>query len=277
MLTTKIAGNVDKPIPELRGKLSAVKYPAFGEIKYDGEFTFIFYEGNKICTVNKYNKLRTQFPQLNDIKNELFDCGVASSATMIAELYYGEGKRNALYDLNSNKESDTLNLKIFDLLELDGNDITQDQLIDRKEALQDIFPTNTTFLNKTKPIKNKAEAEAYFKWTTDNGYEGAVIKSLDSALIAGPCSWVKMKFKDQSDYEVHLIDPVKERIEVLVPIVNAHPSPTNQQKYVRVGVKAASRYKRFIRVNDKVTIEHQGVLDSGSLRHPVLIPKQEWL
>jgi len=276
MLTTKIAGNVDKPIPELRGKLGAVKFPAFGEIKYDGEFTFIFYEGNKICTVNKYNKLRTQYPNLTLIRDELFDCGVASSATMIAELYYGDGKRNALYDLNSNKESNDLNLKIFDLLELDGNDITGDQLVDRKEALQDIFPCNTSFLAKTKVIKDKVGAEEYFKWTTDNGYEGAVIKSLDSALIAGPCSWVKMKFKDQSDYEVHLIDPTKERIEVLVPIAQTHPSGT-QQKFVRVGVKAASRYKRFIRVNDKVTVEHQGVLDSGSLRHPVLIPKKEWL
>ena len=276
MKTLKLAGSVDMPIPELRRKLGSMKYPAFGEIKYDGEFTFIFYEGNKICTVNKYNKLRTQFPQLNDIRDDIFDCGRAQSATMLAELYYGEGKRNALYDLNSNKESDTLNLKIFDLLELYGNDMTQEQLVDRKEALQDIFPTNTQFLAKTKVIKDKIGAEEYFKWTTDNGYEGAVIKSLDSHLVSGPCSWVKMKFKDQSDYEVHLIDPSKERIEVLVPIVSAHPSGT-AQKFVRVGVKAAQRYKRHIKVNDKVTVEHQGVLDSGSLRHPVLIPKGEWL
>jgi hypothetical protein len=43
-----------------------------------------------------------------------------------------------------------------------------------------------------------------------------------------------------------------------------------------VGLKAPNRYKKHIKIGDKVTVEHQGVLASGSLRHPVLIPRKEW-
>ena len=275
MIVSKMNGSIDKPIPELRGKLGSVKYPAFGEIKYDGEFTFIFYDNDgknrKIASINKYNKIRTQYPALTSIKIAMHED--VKSAVMLAELFFADGKRNRLYDLNSNKESDDLNLMIFDLIELDEKDITQEPLIDRKEALHDILSVSACIMSKgMKVVNDNKEAMDFFKWTVDEGYEGCVIKSMDSRLIAGPCSWVKMKMKDQSDYAVSLIDPNQERIEVQVPSVGV-----NSHHLVTVGVKAATRYKRYIKIGDKVTIEHQGILDSGSLRHPVLIPKKEWL
>ena len=265
MITLKLPSSVDFPIPQLRGKMGGLKFPAYGEIKYDGEFTFILYADNKICTVNKYDKFRTNFPALEYIRLAIQKH--CKSAVFLAELYYEDGKRNKLYGLNSNKESDDLNLAVFDILEHDGVKLSSQPLIDRKEMLQDMKIGSCL---KSKVLKTKADAEAYFKWTVDEGYEGAVIKSMDSHLVSGPCSWVKLKMKDQCDYKVCLIDSSKERIEVLVP------KPPAVNGHVKVGVKAAHRYKRYLSVGDLVTIEHQGVLDSGSLRHPVLIPKKEW-
>jgi ATP-dependent DNA ligase len=268
MKTHKLSSNISYgfPIPELRGSIEGMGYPAFGEIKYDGEFTFIVYSDGNIATLNKYHKIRTDFPELTGIRNQLAQS--CKAAVLLAELYYGEGKRNALYDLNSNKESDTLRLSVFDLLECDGTTLTWEPLIERKEMLSLILPAYSIF---PKVLKDKGEAIEFFNWTVDNGYEGAVIKSMDSHLVSGPCSWVKMKMKDRSDYKVTLVDQSKERIEVSVPIATH-----NTCGHVSVGVKAALRYKRHINVGDLVTIEHQGVLDSGSLRHPVLIPKKEW-
>jgi len=244
-----------------------MKFPAFGEVKYDGEFTHVIYKDDKIVTVNKYNKLRSQFPALKKIQDTLKQ--TSKSAVLLAELYYGEGKRNALYDLNSNKESDDLKLYVFDILEHDGVDLSQNELIDRKELLQTILPD----LEITQVLSDKQEAEKFFEHIVAGGYEGVVIKSLDSKLSGGPCSWVKLKMKDQNDYPVTAIDNIKERIEVTV--TSQQPNGDIRQK--AVGIKAPLRYKRHISLGDIVTIEHQGMLESGSLRHPVLIAKKEWV
>ena len=152
MRTIKLNSTITMPIPELRGSLNAIKFPAFGEIKYDGEFTFVCYSDGKICTINKYNRIRTDFPALNEVRDNI-NC---KSAVMLAELYWGEGKRNALYDLNSNKDSDDLKLKIFDIFEHDSDDLTQKVLIDRKEVLQDILPVNCI---ATKLLSDKQDAK----------------------------------------------------------------------------------------------------------------------
>ena len=263
MRVTKLLNSTSFPVPKLRGSLSAIKFPAFGEVKYDGEFTFIFYGDGKIATMNKYNKVRTDFPMLNGIRDNM----KCDSAVMLAELFYADGKRNRLYDLNSNKESDDLGLSVFDLLECDGVNLQKEPLIDRKEKLIEVCRVNI----RSKMLMNKADAHSFFQWTVNEGYEGAVIKSLDSPLVEGPCSWVKMKMKDRSDYTVGLVDTHKERIVILVPaILNGRLGE------VSVGCKASLRYKRHIKVGDKVTVEHQGVLASGKLRHPVLIAKKEW-
>jgi len=265
MKVMKLSKSLGLPIPELRGSLAGMNYPAFGEVKYDGEFTHIIFKDNKIVTVNKYDKIRSQFPALDKIHKKLQES--CSSAILLAELYYGAGKRNAIYDLNSNKESNDLNLFVFDILEFDGVSQANEELIDRKELLQTVLPD----MEINHVIGNEKDAQLFFKVIVDNGYEGIVVKPLNSKLHGGPCSWVKMKMKDQNDYQVSLIDPTKERIEVTVAT-----NINGDIKIKQVGVKAPTRYKRHISLGDKVTIEHQGILESGSLRHPVLIPKKEW-
>jgi len=112
------------------------------------------------------------------------------------------------------------------------------------------------FCIKPQIIHSKQEALAYFEHITSQGYEGIVLKSCDSIFIHGSCPWVKLKYKDQTDYPVSLIDPTKQRIKIL-------------NVSTAVGVKVADKDKANLKIGDLVTIEHQGVLVSGSLRHPV--------
>jgi ATP-dependent DNA ligase len=259
------------PFPELRGKLSAMKWPALSEIKYDGEYSLVIFARNKNTveckTVNKYGKTRCMFPAIDTIASELVNAGV-KEAVFLAELYTDEGKLGALYDLLGRKDDDDLNISIFDAVKIQFNnnseweDINvQHPLVERKEVIMHVLPSQRTQLEI---VMNKDEAEEHFKNITAQGYEGTVIKSLDGTLVMGPCPWVKMKFKDQTDWKIINIDPVKERIEVEV-----RSSNQGQVTSVPVGVKVMNADKALLQVGDIVTIEHQGILDSGSLRHPV--------
>ncbi|MHA2046463.1 MAG: hypothetical protein ACW99G_16880, partial [Candidatus Thorarchaeota archaeon] len=181
----------------------------------------------------------------------------------------------ALYDLLGRKEDDGLNISVFDASRIlfkkgaEHENITVDSvLLDRKETIMHILPSQRTQLCVVNSI---AEAKQHFDEITYQGYEGTVVKSLDGRLVMGTCPWVKLKYKDQTDYKVDIIDPVKERIEVIVPVpaTKVHIGNANVQTAINVGVKCMNADKATLKVGDMVTIEHQGVLDSGSLRHPV--------
>lgn len=249
--------NLKISYPELRGSLDAMKYPAFVEPKYDGELNI--WNGKNL--VNKYGKTRSDFPAVKNLPD----------ISLIGELYWEEGKAGRLYDLLKHKEDDRLNFKVFDYIPLSTAEIPHAEfphgtmpLVDRREFLLDKVPAISII--GCVLVQNKTEAMHAALEYIDQGFEGAVVKSLDSLYTVGPCSWVKIKNKDQNDYTVSMIDPNLERIEVLVPNISKHA-------YIRVGCKCPNKYKGTIEIGDKVTIEHQGVLASGSLRHPVFIGK----
>ena len=235
--------------PELRGSLDAMKFPALVEPKLDGELGI----WNGMCLINKYGKTRRDFPAVNKL----------TTADCIGELYTNQGLAGELYTLSKNKTSDNLKFTIFDI------PVTDLTLVSRREVMFETFPKESII--EARVASTKEEALALYQLYIVKGYEGAVVKSLDSMWLTGPCSWVKIKHKDRSQYQICLIDTTQERIEVMVPIP---PSPGNLtiiQKYVKVGVKCISKYKVKLKVGDFCTVEHQGVLVSGSLRHPVYI------
>lgn len=244
-----------------------MRYPAFVEVKVDGEFQFIHLVaedyGKSFC-VNKYGNAKNGFPALNVLVDK-FD---RHTAVLLGELYYKDGKAGQFYDMQANQDDTSgLQLAVFDCLMVDNVDLRGQSLLDRKEMINEIGLQLWTV-----PVciaENRVDVDMMYSENLVDGWEGIVVKPIDSTLVLGPCIWVKMKHKDQTDYIVSFIDPTKERIEVSVPIANT-------PRIVFVGVKAPNRYKRHIRIGDMVTIEHQGVLASGSLRHPVLIAKKEW-
>jgi len=256
--------------PQLRGSLAGIRFPAFAENKIDGELTYILFNGTYSYTINKYGNTRRDFPVLNDITIELKKH--CKKAVMICELYWGEGKAGALYELLSHKKDDHVMLGIFDVLEIDGHSLKNEPLIDRREKMLSMGVGLWTV--PCQVVTTKQGAEEVFALKTGQGWEGVVIKDLHSKYVNGPCSWVKMKHKDQSNYKVISIDPVKERIGIGAPAPGLHVQP----HYIEVGVKAPNRYKKHIKIGDMITVEHQGILESGSLRHPVLIidKKKGW-
>jgi len=256
------------PIPELRGTAKHLKYPCLAQLKVDGEFNFLVYHPNKVFLVNKYGTVKQDFPALNKI-SEILEFTSDGSAMLACEVYWGEGKLGALYDFLSHKKDDNLKIAIFDLLAWNG-DMRREPLINRLEALHELGLGDST--PQSKIVNDEEELYGFFDDIVNQGYEGVVAKPLNDIFPVGPSPWTKLKYKDQSDWPVVAIDPVKERIEVAITTTNLSQQP----RVVNVGVKAPNRYKAHIKIGDLVTIEHQGILPSGSIRHPVLIPKKEW-
>lgn len=256
--------------PELRGTLGATRFPVFAELKYDGEFNWIEYRDGEAYCVNKYGTIKSRLKMLDEIVAQIQNYATEKlvpiiSITFMAEVYAGDGKAGKLYDLLSQKNSGDLRIFVFDIIQINGESLRNTKLIDRKEILGEILP----YMQTPWYFEKKDEVEKLFEIMTGSGWEGLVVKPIDSPIVFGPCNWVKMKKKDRTDYRVINVDVTKERIVV-------EATYPGKAKAIPVGVKAANRYKSNIQVGDWVTIEHQGILESGSLRHPVLIPKKEW-
>ena len=251
--------NLKIGFPELRGSLAAVRYPAFVEPKYDGELNLWSskYLVNKYGTVRKDTKL-----------------GLPPNMSLLGELFYGEGKSGALYELLKHKKDDSLSFIAFDMLWLDGyGDIRNMPLVDRRELM---FLKGVPFIIAAKVANSETEVMEIYQRYLDQGMEGVVVKSLDSPFIEGPCSWVKLKHRDRNNLLVNKIDPTKERIEVLSPVPNgSNPNAIFNDGlggwFVPVGLKVSNKDKANLKEMDTVTVEHQGRLPSGSLRHPVYV------
>jgi ATP-dependent DNA ligase len=201
--------------------------------------------------VNAYGKGREHSPILNDIP---------PNSLLYGELYHGDGKMGALYDLLSNKLSDKLRLAIFDAKMIGGMDISMLPLIERREHIIKCFGyVNWAHCVETYWCEDAYDIESAFQEAVARGYEGVVVKQANSQLQFGAsCTWVKLKYTATADLRICAIDPSQERIECELP-----------NYYKPLGVKVMNKIKQTLHVGDIVEIEHYGVLAQGGLRHPV--------
>jgi ATP-dependent DNA ligase len=252
------------PFPKIRGELANIRYPCYLEEKLDGEAN-VYYNNHLISKSS--GKIRTGFPVTNHL-NTMFQGDIV----ILGELYWEEGKFGALYKFLSNQKSDKLKFGIFDCItkELDGKPYEErrEWLLERFTPLL-IHDVPYCHIIPTEYCENEAQLRNTIVRNKTDGYEGLVAKNSDSILtsngkiIETQTGWVKLKHKFTDDLELVELDPVLERGEVLY-------------KGIRVGVKIVNKYKKLVKVGDKLEIEHQGVLTGGSLRHPVFRGKIVW-
>ena len=243
----KISKQNPMPYPECRG--STITYPCYAELKLDGELNW--YDSGKL--INKSGKTRTDCP----ITNELSNC----KDILIGELYLNYGRSGELYEFLKHQKSDNLLYCVFDIL---LRDLSYE---DRREhLLGTVKETDHVKIVPTWYIENKQELDELKQQLFNLNYEGLVVKRPQSRFRVGPLDWVKIKHKDQSDFTIKHVDPSQERAEVWVPTPGGGSI---------VGVKIANKYKPRLRPGHNITIEHQGILKDGGLRHPVYIPKEK--
>jgi hypothetical protein len=227
--------------PKLRGDFENFSwYPACAQIKIDGEYEII--DTKYETTINKYGKTRTDFPALNEIITKLH-----GPHRLIAELYWGDGKNNALYKLLENKESDDLKLFVHDI------QLPYATAFERLSFLKDKGLTQFTV------VENKQEALDFFNETVKAGYEGIVLKP-SASKIQEANQWVKVKLEDETEMEVTKIYESEEKVDL-------------KFEGKIVGCKASTALKSKLRVGQTVLVKHNG-FTKNSVRHPVIINKE---
>jgi hypothetical protein len=240
-----------------KDKLGWIRYPAFADIKHDGEYCVADTRVGGGVLINSYGKARTDCPILKQLPED---------SVFYGELTWNGGFNGDLYSLLSHKMDDEMRMFVFDASILHGKDITAYPFIDRREMLLNAIPKTLgyVYVVSSTYCENESDAQQAFDVAVSQGYEGVVLKQANQRLLFGAsCTWVKLKYTTTADLKIVSIDPNKERIECELP--NRRP----------LGVKVMNKVKATLSVGDMVEIQHYGVLSGGGLRHPVYIRKRE--
>jgi len=110
-------------------------------------------------------------------------------------------QRKRKYDIDKMASMFPLKLFVFDLLYVDGEDLTPLPYLRRRERLEKIIiPGDTIFLTNYIITNNPVELQAFFEECITEGLEGIVAKRLDAPYQAGVrnFNWIKLKRSYQS-------------------------------------------------------------------------------
>lgn len=113
-------------------------------------------------------------------------------------------QRKRKHNVKEMAEKVPLKYFVFDILYLDGNDLTTRPLTERKELLKKIVKNSNNVENDVilvdqyPEIKNVDELKTYFEDAREKGLEGLILKKPDAPYQAGARSytWVKLKVAD---------------------------------------------------------------------------------
>lgn len=251
--------------PELRGSPEGIIYPAWAEVKLDGEATYLIKDGDSSIIYTKTKAMNVPSDRLIAPSDVI----LPNNMTIFGELVYGEGLRGDLYKILGKDISDNdVHFAPIDILEIDYKDYRPLPFIERKEILYEVFCR--LIKDGSKMVNSLEQAKEFFEKTISDGYEGIVIKNLKEPWMEGPCSWAKMKKKDITAFKVFSIDKTRERIELEIPV------PNMQGRKVNIcGCKCMNKDKALLKPGDLVNIEYQGILVNGGLRHPSYKGKYE--
>ena len=154
-----------------------------GTLKYDGELNFAFFDGNKVTFANRYARLREDMPTATELANILIAKGF-ETATLAGELYAvgpNESKlklgpvMHRIKKPHNKEEEDSVRFGAFDIIELNGKDISTLDYRTRINMLSEIVDGKKVH---TVPFKTgrKGCMELWNKVIAE-GLEGLVIRS----------------------------------------------------------------------------------------------------
>ncbi len=184
------------------------------EPKYDGQRLIAEYDGSTMeLWTRRHLQVARKFPELT---SELLKNVNDKSWILDGELTVPGGlaklvNRNVDDDFRINILAKKIpsTYHVFDILELDGEDIMERPLAERKKILvETVHPGEHISLVPFKLVDN-SNLKDHFKEYTGQGHEGAVLKNTHSRYEPGKRtgSWIKIKREDTVD--VYIIGATK--------------------------------------------------------------------
>jgi bifunctional non-homologous end joining protein LigD len=174
------------------------------ELKYDGYRIIAFIENNMVRLMTRNGNDYTK--RFSNIETSLIDLAAGRAMVLDGEMIIsgktGKTDFQALqnYMKNPNRQDD-LAYVIFDLLALDGEDMRERRLIDRKETLEALMKDINGNLYYSRHIKEKGEES--FIAACKMGMEGIIGKKHDS-IYSGMRNgdWIKLKCEKRQEFVI---------------------------------------------------------------------------
>jgi len=152
-----------------------------------------------------------QFPELTEslanlgVESIILDSEIIGyDSTKDTYLSYQETmQRRRKYDIGKFSKNIPVRAMCFDILYLNGEDLTQKPLEERISILKDVLDNKIDSLRmlETIPMESPEQLEEYFKSKVENGLEGIITKQLGTAYDPGTRNfkWIKLKANTRSD------------------------------------------------------------------------------
>ena len=276
-MKTYFASKPQYPLPDIEGSWQYVKYPCACEVKYDGEFDYLVGNGNVAILINKYGRVRQDLAITQELK--------AFTGVLAGELYYATGK-SFYEEMLSHKFADELRFCAFDILQYGENWVVDEPLHYRRRLLELIEAGRLEHTRIAEQVicKDKPAVMQFYDKVVAQGYEGIVVKNLDSRFVNGLCqSWFKLKRHSTADLFVLGLEKGKVAIvvgtEAKVPLCSVGNAGRGfLEVYAKVKEQQIiAEDKEYLYVEPKYVVEvkYQEILKTGKLRHPVFLRERE--
>ncbi|MEM2341275.1 MAG: ATP-dependent DNA ligase [Candidatus Bathyarchaeia archaeon] len=201
---------------EILEKLSG---KCIAEYKYDGERIQAHKDGDKVILFSRrMENITSQYPDAVELIKAHVKAkeAIIEAECVAVNLDSGEMMpfqelmhRRRKYDIAKAASEYPVSLFVFDVLYVDGRDLTLEPYPVRHEVLERIIERSDRFqLAKYMVVDNAEDMERFFEEAVEAGCEGLVCKSLNSDAIyqAGARGWLWIKYK--RDYKSEMTDTV---------------------------------------------------------------------
>jgi ATP-dependent DNA ligase len=172
------------------------------EEKFDGERIMVLKKGKEVTLLNRRGRFKEDV--YIELKEELqtldFDFIIDGEVCSTNGLFNDLQKRALLQDaqkIAERRDSIPIIFHIFDIVELNGNNLTLEPLMKRKNILEDKF-LNLKTAEVCSYFQGAEEINDLWKYVVENKKEGIILKIKDSIYqFKRSNSWLKMKnFKE---------------------------------------------------------------------------------
>jgi len=207
---TAVPGARAKPLPaslspQLCGSQQAAPRGVewLHEIKWDGyRFLARVEKGKAVLRTRNGHDWTAKFPAIADALVSLPISDVVIDGEIVALDSQGRSDFSALQRALKSRNTDNLSLLAFDLVGLDGIDLSGARLLDRKELLEALLAhAPSPVLAYSKHILG--HGEKVFEASKGQGVEGIISKRIDAHYVQSRSdSWVKVKHEDTDEFIV---------------------------------------------------------------------------
>ena len=205
-------GSAEEILDKLGGKCIV-------EYKYDGERVQAHKNGDKIMLFSRrLENITEQYPDAVELVKKYIKPrqAIIEAEIVAVDPDTGEMKpfqelmhRRRKYGIRQAMQEYPVSLHVFDVLFVDGKDLTQTPYPQRHKSLEKVIQKT----ERVQPAEylitdNKDELEKFFEKAIEDGCEGVVCKSVsqDAVYQAGARGWLWIKYK--RDYKSEMTDTV---------------------------------------------------------------------